>query len=345
MPAHAYSTRSSLERRGVNGDRGLSRRGFFRALFGAAAAAELASGLGPLESADASGARPAHRPRPVRMPERPLGRTGFQVRLFSLGGQATLEREGTAEDSLAIIHRAIDLGVNYIDTARRYGDGRSELYLGQVMKRRRNEVFLASKTRDRTYDGSMRSLEASLAALQTDHLDLWQLHNVMRDEDLDQIFATDGAIRALEKARDQKIVRFLGITGHYDPAVLRRGIERYPFDTLLVALNAADRHRASFIEHVLPVAVEKRMGIVGMKIPARGRLFREDGVRSMGEAMRYVLTLPVSTVVVGISTLAELEDNVRIAAEFAPLDAAGMRRLEELTKGYAREASSFKAPA
>ena len=320
----------------------LTRRAFVKALAAGTAAAGMASLVRPLE-----GAAPDSGPSagPGEMPKRPLGRTGHQVRLFSLGGQATIENPGTDEESTAIIERALDLGVNYIDTARVYGQGRSEGYFGRVMKRRRKEVFLASKTRDRTYDGSMRSLEASLEALQTDHLDLWQLHNVMTDDDLERIFAKDGAIRALEQARAEKRVRFLGITGHYDPEVLRRGIERYPFDTVLVALNAADRHRASFIERLLPVAVQKKMGIIGMKVPARGRIFREGGITSMKEAMRYVLTLPVSTVIVGVSTLAELEENVRIAREFAPLADAEMRRLETLAKPYAEDAAFFKLPA
>jgi predicted aldo/keto reductase-like oxidoreductase len=167
----------------------------------------------------------------------------------------------------------------------------------------------------------------------------------MRQDDLDRIFAADGAIHALERARDQKMVRFLGITGHFDALVLRTAIERYPFDTILMALNAADRHRASFIERLLPVAVEKGMGVIGMKIPARGRIFHAGGITAMKDAMSYVLTLPVSTVIVGIGTLAELEENVRIAQGFTPLAEAQMRRLEDLTKPYFADASFFKAPA
>jgi len=314
----------------------LSRREFVSALLGGVAAGAL-SATRALGAADEA-------PAPA-MDTRPLGRTGHRVRLFSLGGQATLEKPDTADESTAIIHRALDLGVNYIDTSRVYGSGNSEHYIGRVMKDRRREVFLASKTRDRTYDGSMRSLEASLKALQTDHLDLWQLHNVMRKDDLDRIFAKDGAIHALEKVRDQKLVRFLGITGHFDPAVLREGIRRHRFDALLVALNAADRARLSFIDNVLPVAVEKQMGIIGMKIPARGRLLRPDGVATMRDAMHYVLSLPVSTVIVGISTLAELEENVRIAREFHPLASGDMRRLEALAAPYADDASFFKMTA
>ncbi len=280
---------------------------------------------------------------PAGMPTRPLGRTGHDVRLFSLGGQATLEQDGRTDEALHIINTAIDRGVNYIDTAAAYGAGVSERYFGLVMASRRKEVFLASKTHDRTYDGSMRLLEKSLTQLKTDHLDSWQLHNVKTDDELARIFADDGAIKALEKARDEKMVRFLGITGHQDPFVLKRAIQRYDFDTLLMALNAADRHHLSFMDNLLPVAVEKRMGIIGMKVVSRGRIFRDGGLTSMEQAMRYVLTLPVSTVIVGISRIEELEENVRIAQDFRPYDEGEMRRLEELTKPGHTDTNWFKA--
>jgi predicted aldo/keto reductase-like oxidoreductase len=167
----------------------------------------------------------------------------------------------------------------------------------------------------------------------------------MTGADLEQIFAKDGAIHALERARAQKMTSFLGITGHFDPFVLRTGIERYRFDTILMALNAADRHRASFIANLLPVAVKRGMGVIAMKVPARGRIFRDGGITTMKDAMSYVLTLPVSTVIVGISKLDELEENVRLAKEFRPLPDTDMRRLEELTRPYAEDAAFFKARA
>jgi aryl-alcohol dehydrogenase-like predicted oxidoreductase len=320
----------------MKGKHSVTRRDFVKTVIGGAAAAGLAGQLGPMQAmADAVTGK-------GEMPLRPFGRTGYSTRIFSLGGQATLEEAGRTDEAEAIVSRAIDLGVNYIDTARVYGKGVSETYIGRVMKTRRKEVFLASKTRERSYDGSMRSIEESLTALQTDHLDLWQLHNVRTQDDLDQIFAKDGAVKAMEKAREQKMVRFLGITGHRDPFILRKGIEQYPFDTILMALNAADRHRASFIENLLPVAVEKKMGIIGMKVPARGKIFREGGITTMKQAMSYVLTLPVSTVIVGIGTLKELEENTKIAKEFSPLSPAEMSTLEDLTKPYFAEASFFK---
>jgi len=320
----------------MNDDKKVSRRRFVQTVIGGAAVAGIASALKPLGSiAQAS-------PAAKGMPTRPLGKMGHQVKIFSLGGQATLEQANRDDEAEAIIQRAIDLGVNYIDTAAAYGRGVSETYIGKVMKDRRKEVFLASKTNDRTYDGSMRLLERSLKNLQTDHLDLWQNHNVRTQEDLDKMFAKEGSMKAMAKARDEKIVRFLGISGHYSPFVLKKGIEQYPFDSILMALNAADKHNASFIDNLLPAAVEKGIAIVGMKIPARGRIFKEGGLTSMEQAMRYVLTLPVSTVIVGISTLKELEEDVRIAENFKPMTAEEMAHLEELTKPYFSDASWFK---
>lgn len=276
------------------------------------------------------------------MPERPLGRTGHNVRLFSLGGQATIEKEGTHDTSLAIINRAIDLGVNYIDTAAGYGRGISQMYIGEVMATRRKEVFLATKTRSRERDGALRDLEQSLKSLKTDHVDLWQNHNVMRDEEVEQILGKGGAIEAMLQARDQKMIRFIGITGHFDPAVLAKALQRFEFDAVLMALNPADKHRLSFIQELLPLANEKKMGVIGMKIPARGRIFKEGGITSIKDPMRYVLTLPVSTVIIGCDTVAQLEENVRIAQTFTPMSQADMARLEGMTASYEGEAAFFK---
>ncbi len=276
------------------------------------------------------------------MPERQFGRTGYNVRIFSLGGQATLERDGTHDESIAIINRALDLGVNYIDTAAAYGRGISQTYIGEVMASRRNEVFLATKTHDRTRDGSLRLLEESLRLLQTDHLDLWQLHNVSRQDQLDTIFGANGAIEALQQARDEGIVRFLGITGHYDPAVLITAINTFEFDTILLALNPADPHFLPFADELLPLAVEKQLGIIAMKIPARGRMFREGGVTTMQDALSYVMTHPVSTTIVGCDNVGQLEENVSIAANFQPLSADEMARIEGMTASYAQDAAFFK---
>ena len=285
---------------------------------------------------------------PKAMPTRNLGRTGYRAGIFSLGGQAAVEQPDNADIAVPIVERALDLGVNYIDTSARYGgaDARwSERYIGDVMKRRRREGFLATKTHDRTREGSMRLLERSLDLLKTDHLDLWQIHNLSNMGQIDQIFAPGGAVEALVNARDEKIVRYIGVTGHADPDVLLEAIRRFPFDTILMAVNAADPHHMSFSAKLLPLAVEKNMGIIGMKIPARGRLLSKSGGRggvTMEEAMRYTLTLPVSTVIIGCDSVAQLEENVRIARAFTPLSETQMAALTARAEPVKREALFFR---
>src|SRR5512136_2461936 len=303
----------------------------------AATVGYLARGVVP----DASASLPPLPVNPVTpnaMPTRNLGRTGYRVGIFSLGGQAAVEQPDNEAVSVPIVEKALDLGANYIDTSARYGGAErwSERYIGQVMKRRRSEAFLASKSHDRTRDGSLRLLEKSLQLLQTDHVDLWQLHHLSKKEEVEQIFAADGAVQALVKAREQGIVRFVGVTGHADPGVLMEAIRRFPFDTVLMALNAADPHHMSFAKELLPLAVEKEMGIIGMKIPARGRMLASwtpppleqqrdvekparPGTLDMREALYYTLSHPVSTVIVGCDTVGQLEENVAIAKAFTPL--------------------------
>jgi len=308
---------------------------------------------------DSQGRPLPHNPRTFQaMPTRNLGQTGHRVGIFSLGGQATVETSDrdTAE---AIVNKAIDLGVNYIDTASSYGGGKSETNIGHVIKHRRREVYLATKTHDRSYDGSMRLLERSLKRLQTDHLDCWQLHNVQTKEHTDKIFAKDGAIKALEKARDQGVVRFLGITGHYDPFILIEAINHYPFDTLLMAFNAADKHQYSFVEHLLPVALEKKMGIIGMKVATRGRMLstwtpppldkqpkrmatNKPGTITMRESLFYNFSVPVSTNIVGCDNPQQVQENVKWASEFTPYNDTVMAKLEDRCKSIVNQGLYFR---
>jgi uncharacterized protein len=287
---------------------------------------------------------PSNLRTPAAMPTRNLGKTGYKVGLFSLGGQASLEKGSNFDIAVPIIERALDLGVNYIDTSSIYGGPErwSEQYVGKVMSHRRNEAFLATKTKERTRDGSLRMIEKSLQLLQTDHVDLWQLHDVGTMTDVNEIFAKGGAMEALLEMQDQKVVRFLGVTGHYRPDALIESINRHPFDTILMAMNAADPHHYSFNDALLPLAVEKQMGIIGMKIPGRGRILStwtpppieqqkhswegmtiqtsSPGTLRMREAMYYTLSRPVSTVIIGCDTIAQLEENVQLARDFTPLN-------------------------
>ena len=299
------------------------------------------------------------------MPTRNLGKTGYKVGIFSLGGQASLERGNNFDVAVPIIERALDLGVNYLDTSSIYGGPErwSEQYYGKVMKTRRNEAFLATKTKERTRDGSLRMIEKSLQLLNTDHVDLWQLHDIGLPEDVEAVFAKGGAMEALIEMHEQKVVRYLGVTGHYRPEPLIDAVNRYPFDTILMAVNAADSHLYSFSDHLLPLVVEKQMGIIGMKVPARGRLLaswtppsleaqqhswegsaiaHRPGVMSMSDAMHFALTHPVSTVIIGCDTVAQLEENVKIARDFTPLSQTQMATLNAAAEPVAKQSLFFR---
>lgn len=350
---------SDEERRPPRGT--LRRRDLLK--LGAAAAAGLAAGRAPASvPGPAAPAGGPHNPATAgAMPTRNLGRTGFQVGLFSLGGQAAIEQPENEAVAVPIIERALDLGVNYLDTSARYGgEARwSERYLGQVMRRRRAQAFLATKTHDRTRDGSLRLLERSLQLLQTDHVDLWQLHAMSTMEDVEAVCRKGGALEALERARAEGMVRFVGLSGHTDPDVLAAAMRRHRFDCVLMALNAADPHHLPFQRELLPLAVEQELGVIGMKIPARGRLLHafapppidqqraaikatRPGTLTMKEAMRYVLSLPVSTVIVGVDSVAQLEENVAIARAFVPLGAAQLAALERKAEPVGRSALWFR---
>jgi predicted aldo/keto reductase-like oxidoreductase len=297
---------------------------------------------------------------PKAMPIRNLGKTGYQVGIFSLGGQSAIEKADNFDVAVPLIERALDLGINYVDTSARYGgveDRWSEQYFGEVMKTRRSEAYLATKSHDRTRDGSLKLLDRSLELLKTDHIDLWQMHALSRMEQVEESFAKGGAIEAFVEARDQGIVRHLGITGHADPDVLIAAMERFDFDCLLLALNAADPHHLSFKEKLLPLAVEKEMGIIGMKIPARGLILSSwqtpddpdsrfantvPGKLDMTEAMRYVLSLPVSTVIVGCDDIPQLEENVEIARSFNPMSEQQLAELEERSEPIYKQSLFFR---
>ncbi len=311
----------------------------------------------------ATPAAPANR---ATMPTRNLGRTGHNVGVFSLGGQGAIEQPNNFDVAVPIIERALDLGVNYCDTSSIYGgpDRWSEQYFGRVMKARRKETFLATKTKERTRDGSMRMIEKSLQLLNTDHVDLWQLHDIGTLTDVNACFAKGGAMEALIECKEQGIVKNLGITGHHRPESLIECIHRYPFDNVLMALNAADTHEHSFSDQLLPLAVEKQMGIIAMKVPARGRILASwtpppvekqqrmweggaeissrSGVLNMREAISYVLSQPVSTMIIGCDNVPQLEENVQLAREFNPLSSAQQAELVTRTEPIAKQALWFK---
>ena len=251
------------------------------------------------------------------MPKQPLGNTGFDVSIYSLGGQGALEVPGTFDKSVAIINRALDLGVNYIDTAAYYGSGSSELYIGEVMKTRRDEVFLATKSHDYTYDGTMRLIEESLRRLNTDYLDLYQ-HHYMVQERYDRLLKKNSARHAFEKLKEDGVIRHIGVTGH-SARILSDAIEHYDYDCVLVPLNAAGSilQDSEYIDRFFRLTGQKNMGVIAMKVFGGGGLIGRG--LTPKQLLYYTMSQPVSTTIVGISQMAHLEENVRNAKQFKPL--------------------------
>jgi predicted aldo/keto reductase-like oxidoreductase len=290
------------------------------------------------------------------LPMRPFGATGAKVTNMAIGcGNRLWAAYKTQDRGAEALQMALDHGIRYFDTAQGYGDGISETWVGHVTKPRRNEVFLATKTSARSYDDVLKRCEQSLKRLQTDHLDVLHIHGLQYEEDLEKI-EKEGAVKALRKLRDEKTVRFIGITSHSDPVTLAKALERYDFDCTQMALNAGLQGRspdgagywkvggnndffgepiaprpspgASFEDVALPVAVRKKMGIIAMKITAQEALIGSDTKKAAAEKLiQYALSLPVSLVTIGMPQLQFIPKNTELARNFKPMSKTEMKHL------------------
>ncbi|MGF1542666.1 MAG: aldo/keto reductase [Pleurocapsa sp.] len=281
---------------------------------------------------------------PKSMPERILGKTQISLPILGLGGagQTPISKENQEEEAIALIEKALELGIKYYDTAASYGA--SEQHFGKVLPAYRQSIYLNSKTAARDYDNAWRELEQSLKLLNTDYLDSWQLHHVSFTEELDFIFSDQGAIKAVEAAKEQGLIKFAGITGHHEPEVIAEGLRRYDFDTTLISLNAADiHHPRPFSSTVLPVCQEKNVGVIAMKVPAYGRLLKPGILSSMEQAMGYSLSLPgVHCCIIAAENPEQLESNVTVAQNYTPLNAMQMAKIEELTTNAGEDGAFFR---
>jgi aryl-alcohol dehydrogenase-like predicted oxidoreductase len=276
----------------------------------------------------------------MSIPMRALGKTGVHVTIFGLGGEGVLRTYGHEREASALIHRAIDLGVTYLESARAYSG--SESYYGLALGGRRNRIFLTSKSHARDKRGALDHLQETLGNMNTDYLDLWQVHDVRTEADIAQIFGPNGAIEAFAEAKRKGQTRFVGVTGHHDPYILRKCLEMYDFDTVLMPVNPGEPAYASFIEVVMPLAKDKGMGIIGMKVYFRGMAARVPGFVSMAPYFRYALSRPVSAVVIGCDSIAQLEENVRFAETFEPMSDDETEELVAHSAPYARQLMYYK---
>jgi aryl-alcohol dehydrogenase-like predicted oxidoreductase len=278
------------------------------------------------------------------LPKRRLGKTGQMVSCIGFGSGTrfcSIENEDAAQ---GLLERAFASGINYFDTAgsytRRGIERLSEKRLGEFAKSRRKEIFLATKIDPRDRDGALRSVETSLKFLQTDYIDLIQIHSLSDLSDLDRIGSADGVLAAVRQLKEQKVARYIGITGHNDGAAMAEALRRHDFDTVLMALNAAQSANPiaqrkmepipAFESSALPVALQKNMGILSMKVMGQGMLVGTGAGRaSPAELLQFNLSQPVASVIIGCEQSAPLEQNVQAALNFTPISESGKQRLQE----------------
>ena len=262
-----------------------------------------------------------------------VGTTGLKVSRICLG---TMRHGGPnerwpwaldEETSRPFVKRALELGINYFDTAHSYWRGHSEEIYGKALAQFRKQVLITTKSNKRTRKEAEDELHLSLQRLNTDYVDLWQVHEVGSKEEVERVFAPGGAIEAFEAAKRAGKCRFIGFTGHRDPEVHLEMLRKYDkWDTILMPLHIADPLYLSFEKLVLPVAAERGMGIQGMKNFGNAKLLQSFSAR---ECLTYVLSLPIHCTAIGCTTTGQLEDDVRIAREFKTLSTDQMAALNK----------------
>ncbi|CUU01695.1 hypothetical protein JGI1_00314 [Candidatus Thermokryptus mobilis] len=259
--------------------------------------------------------------------KRELGKTGLKVTILGLGC-AQIGALRNFKLAVEIIETAINLGINYIDTASTYGN--AEEKVGEVMRSRRNEVILATKTLQRDKENSWREINKSIERLKTDYVDILQIHSVNTMAELDKITSKNGSLYSVIKAKEQGLCKHIGITGHTRPEVIKEALNRFDFETVLIPLSSVDKLLNDFGDVIFPVAKKKNIGVIAMKVLSDGRVidFVED-------SLRYVFSLPISTAIVGVKSIAELKQNVEIARNFIPMTRNEIDALIEKSKKYA----------
>lgn len=280
----------------------------------------------------------SHQNAPTGIPIRKFGRSAEMVSALALGG-AHIGQMDNQREAIKLIHAAIDGGITFLDNAWEYVEGKAEERMGKALVNGwREKVFLMTKvcTHGRDKKVAMNQLKQSLRRLKTDHLDLWQIHECIYYTDPEHHFARGGVIEALIEAKEKGLVRYVGFTGHKDPAIhLAMLAHDFPFDSVQMPLNCFDASFRSFERNVLPVALERGMAVLGMKsMSGEGDPVKKKAVTPQ-EALRYAMSLPVTTTVSGIDSMRVLRQNLAVAQNFTPMTAAEMEALRTRMREFA----------
>ncbi|MEC9003806.1 MAG: aldo/keto reductase [Planctomycetota bacterium] len=272
------------------------------------------------------------------VPLRALGKTGLDVSIIGLGGGHLSRKHLTEADSIRLVQLAVDEGITFMDNAWDYWDGESERRMGKALQGRRDDVVLMTKVCGRDRETAEQHLHDSLERLQTDVIDVWQFHEINYDNDPEWVFRAEGAIEAAVAAQKAGKVRFVGFTGHKSPHILKEMLDMdFPWDTCQIPTNVVDYHFRSFTREVLPLAVQRQMGIIGMKsLGGDAQIIKGAGLTAE-ECRAYALSLPISTLVCGIESEENIRQDAAIAREFVQASAEQLDELRERVREHATD--------
>lgn len=271
------------------------------------------------------------------VPYRVLGKTGVKVSLIGIGGAHIGNRSITDETAVAVIRGAIDRGVNFMDNAWHYNNGRSEEMMGKALKDGyREKAFLMTKHHGRDPKTAQEHLEASLKRMQVDVIDLWQFHEIESMEAVEKIYSS-GVLEYVQKKKEEGVIKHIGFTGHTLPAIHKAMIEKgFEWETVQMPISVLDHHYRSFTQEIIPMLKERNIGIIGMKSAASGAIVNNN-IATIEECLRFAMSMPTSTVVSGMSTMAHMEQNIAIAKNFKPMSEAELTKLLEKTYDAAQD--------
>ncbi len=277
------------------------------------------------------------------IPSRPFGDTGIEVTIAGLGGEGVLRTHGQEAAARVVIREAVARGIGYFDCARAYAG--SEQYYGSIWSAHpeyRSKIFQASKSAMRSKKAALADLDQTLRNMSIDHLDLWQIHDVRTDEDLARISAPGGALEAFTDARAAGKTRFIGVTGHHDPAVLEKAIREWPVDSVMMPINPVEAAIGGFMDSALPAAKEKGLAVIAMKVLGASHYISNEGGITPEMLIRFALSQPISVAIVGCSTAAHVETLAETGKRFLPLSHEEQAMLVEAFRPYAERLAFYR---
>ncbi len=275
--------------------------------------------------------------------KRAFGQTGLQVTCVGLGGEGILRTYGKDGAAGDVIATAASEGIVYFDSARAYAG--SQGYFGQFWRENgklRQAVFQTSKSASRDKKGALADLDDSLKTMGTDYLDLWQIHDVRTNADLQAIESPGGALEAFIEAKEKGKVRFIGVTGHHDPAILTEAVRRWPVDTVLMPVNPVEGVLGGFLDGTLVAALDKGIAVIAMKVLGASHYLAPAGGVTAELLLKYALSFDISVAIVGCSTPGEVETLARVGRTFSPLSAQERQEVEGIFRPMAKKLAYYR---